>query len=404
MPSFVLLAMCEQIKEVVNSMTYIAHTISSAEELNNLFRAKPHDSDTPLTIIAMSGGVDSSVTCARAAHEHHNCIGLTLKMREEPHQVPAQEALMRAQKTCEQFDIPHITYDVSHIFQREIIEHFAQQYAAGKTPNPCIVCNPTIKFGKLVEVAQALGASRIVTGHYANIVLDSTGTKRLKRAQNISKDQTYFMYRVHPDLLNLVDLPLGEVISKDEVRKEAADQELLASTAADSMDVCFLEHESRLDLINRIAPSALASGEIIDMNGMVIGQHKGIAHVTIGQRKGLDYAGGKRLYVREIDAQKNRVQIAEMHDLYVDRITIDSVVLHTALDTATHYDVQVRYRSAPVKARISAQNDTPSSPLIISFDAPVMAVAPGQSAVIYDDDGLVVGGGFISDVHFIDQP
>lgn len=356
-------------------------------------------SASEITLIAMSGGVDSSVSALRAVQKYNGCIGITLLMQDAPHQVPAKEALERAISTCNQLKIPHITYDVSHSFTTQIVEAFAHSYSIGQTPNPCILCNPLIKFGKILEVSKALNAARLITGHYAHIVRDCQGKARLKRASSIAKDQSYFMYRVTPDLLDQVNFELGDAQSKDEVRQEARAFNLVSAQASDSMDVCFLEHENRLDLIGRLRPSALTPGPLVDKEGVVLGEHQGIGRVTIGQRKGLDYAGGKRLYVREIDAQTNSVQLAVHEDLMVKAVSVRSMVWHTALDPEVFYRVQLRYRSQPVRCRVET-NSSSSSPdhVLIHLDNPCAAIASGQSAVLYDDNDLVVGGGFIDNV------
>ncbi len=347
-------------------------------------------------MVAMSGGVDSSSTLALLAQSGFDVVGATLKLKNDP-LLPGKEAFDSARKTCELYGVDHHIVDVSSSFEKTVIDTFARDYARGLTPNPCIVCNPLIKFGSLLAAADKIGCTHVITGHYARLIRTPGQPVRLARAAAREKDQSYFLYRVRPDQLARAFFVLGKTNSKDVVRGFAHEAQLVSADTPDSQDVCFLQQEARLSLIERLTPEGLTPGDIVDMQGRVRGKHQGIAHYTVGQRKGIGIADSEPLYVVRLDGKNNRVIVGHKSDLAIHELTVRDVVLHEPIgESGLRAQVQIRYRMQPVSAVITRVPGDETS-CTLTLDEPVYGVSPGQSAVWYRDD-VVMGGGFI-DVH-----
>ncbi len=342
-------------------------------------------------IVAMSGGVDSSATAARLKEEGHELIGITLWMQDEP-SVPSARSIELAQKTAKKLGIKHELVDAKKDFAERVVQYFAREYAMGRTPNPCVMCNPTIKFSYLIDALKRHEADYIVTGHYAGIVKDELGRSRLIKGADPKRDQSYFLYRLSPEFLKYVQFPLS-ALEKEHIRAYADKIELPSAHEPDSMDICFVNDDTRIELISKLYPQAQEEGEIVLKDGTVLGKHPGLAHYTVGKRKGLGIAYHEPLYVLEIRAQSNQIVVGPAHELKADQVLVQDTVLHEPINEKEVYLVKFRSRTQAVPATINTFEN--SSDLIVNFLEPVQALAPGQACVWYRDD-MVCGGGTIS--------
>ena len=352
-------------------------------------------------VVGLSGGVDSSAAAAILHHQGYEVVGLTLWLMKGKGQC-CSEGMVDAAKICEDLGVPHHIVDSREVFQASIVDYLVDGYSAGITPLPCSQCNKTVKFGPMLKFArEELGIEKIATGHYARITYDTdTGRYQLLRAIDPQKDQSYFLYDLTQDLLAGTEFPLGE-ITKTQTRKIAAEFGLTTADKPESQDLCLVESNGsmRAFLDKYIAPQ---KGDIVDKSGQVLGQHEGVHHYTIGQRKGLGIAAPEPLYVIELDAPGNRVivgdrQLAVESECTVQKVNWVSVAAPTAPIRAF---VQIRYRSQPVPATIipvesSPAESKPSGTRVkLIFDEPQLSITPGQAAVWYDGD-VLLGGGII---------
>jgi len=352
-------------------------------------------------VVGLSGGVDSSAAAAILHHQGYEVVGLTLWLMKGKGQC-CSEGMVDAAKICEDLGVPHHIVDSREVFQASIVDYLVDGYSAGITPLPCSQCNKTVKFGPMLKFArEQLGIEKIATGHYARITYDTdTGRYQLLRAIDPQKDQSYFLYDLTQDLLAGTEFPLGE-ITKTETRRIAAEFGLTTADKPESQDLCLVESNGsmRAFLDKYIAPQ---KGDIVDKSGQVLGQHDGVHHYTIGQRKGLGIAAPEPLYVIELDAPGNRVivgdrQLAVESECTVQKVNWVSVAAPTAPIRAS---VQIRYRSQPVPATIipvesSPAESKPSGTRVkLIFDEPQLSITPGQAAVWYDGD-ILLGGGII---------
>lgn len=341
-------------------------------------------------VVGLSGGVDSSAAAAILHHQGYDVVGLTLWLMKGKGQC-CSEGMVDAASICEQLGIPHHIVDSRDVFQAQIIDYLVAGYGAGITPLPCSQCNKTVKFGPMLHYArQELGIERVATGHYARIRYDAnTDRYQLLRAIDLNKDQSYFLYDLTQDLLSACLFPLGE-LSKAETRKIAAEYGLSTADKPESQDLCLVEsHGTMRQFLDRyLAPQA---GDIVDEAGNVLGQHEGIHHYTIGQRKGLGIAAANPLYVVAIDAGRNRVVVGDRHQVYNPGCTVNRVnwVSMAPPTSPIRAQVQVRYRTAPVPVdAIPLEGDR----VKLVFDEPQFGITPGQAAVWYDGDTLLGGG------------
>ncbi len=354
-------------------------------------------------LAAMSGGVDSSVAAALCVEAGHDVTGVTLKQWEFPDEAARLEkgcctldAVDDARRAADLLGIPHYTLDFREVFSREVVDPFVREYAAGRTPNPCVRCNRLVRFGALLDKAERLGFDGIVTGHYARIVRDRDGTFRLRRPRERTKDQTYVLHAVGQDALRRARFPLGEMPSKDDVRALARDLGLRNWDREDSVDVCFVG-EDRLpgDVVADRAPGAVRPGPILDRSGEVVGEHRGLAHYTVGQRRGLGpvrTAPSRPSYVTALDAERNAVVVDDPDALEAFGLEASEPRwVARPPDDGDLVDVQIRYRSPAVPATFRTAPDG----FRLDFHEPVRAVAPGQAAVLYAGDE-VLGGGTIT--------
>jgi tRNA-uridine 2-sulfurtransferase len=332
-------------------------------------------------LVAMSGGVDSSVAAAMLRDAGHDVVGMTLKLWGGPSDSGCCSVgdVEDARRVAAQLGIRHYVLNLSDEFDRDVVEPYVDAYANGRTPNPCIECNRHVKFGHLLARADALGFDAVATGHHARVV-GQKGARFVARGRDAAKDQSYVLAMLGPHVLDRVLLPVGE-LDKAAVRAEAARLGLRTAAKPESMDVCFIARGGRERfLAERVE---MAPGVIVGVDGRVVGRHDGIGRFTIGQRRGVGVAAGERRFVTDLDAATATVTIGRHQDLLRDEIALDELVLHRPVrDDRLH--AQVRAHGAPLRARLVGD--------MVLLEEPHPRVAPGQTVALYDGD-VVVGGG-----------
>lgn len=351
----------------------------------------------------MSGGVDSSVAAALLVAAGHEVVGLTMRLYDASgHErqgrggsccSPAE--IDQARDVCAILGIPHYTVDEQQRFSDAVIDDFAREYAAGRTPNPCVRCNEQVKFGPLMTRARALGAAALATGHYARL-----DNGELLRAVDPSKDQSYFLFAVPRALLAMVQFPLG-TWHKEHVREYARKLGLPSADAPDSQELCFVGGRDHGEVVEARAQalglegSALGPGEVIDAEGAVLGTHAGIHRVTIGQRRGLRVAGTAARYVLRVIPERRQVVVGEAESLRAGSLVLADFRRMAPLATraTVKATVQIRHRGRPTPAEVEIAGDTAE----VRFVEPISAAAPGQAGVVYDGE-RVLGGGWIAEV------
>jgi len=350
-------------------------------------------------VVAMSGGVDSSVTAALLKDEGYDVVGITLQLYDHGVAVQKKGAccagqdIHDARRVAEAIGIPHYVLDYESRFQDSVMEEFADSYLRGETPVPCVRCNQTVKFRDLLETAQDLGAAALATGHYLRRE-EVGGKAQLFRGHNAVKDQSYFLFATTQVQADYLRFPLGG-LNKDQTRALADKYDLAVAAKPESQDICFVPNGNYAKVIERIRPGSAATGDIVDLNGNVLGQHNGIINYTIGQRRGLGIGGGSPLYVVRIDPDHNRVVVGPADALLVSKLTLRDMnwIGDMPLDTGgTEISVKVRSTQEPMKAvAYGAANDWAE----VHLEKPEPGVSPGQACVMYDGDRLL-GGGWIA--------
>lgn len=348
-------------------------------------------------VVAMSGGVDSSVAAALLAAQGFAVVGVTLQLydhgaaRGRDGACCAGQDIRDAARVAERLDIPHYVLDYESRFRREVIEDFVQSYRRGETPVPCIRCNQRIKFRDLLGMARDLGASALATGHYVRRLKGSDGPE-LHRARDHARDQSYFLFATTRAELAFLRFPLGG-LEKSETRALARRFALPVADKRDSQDICFVPQGSYADVVARLAPEAGEAGEIVDESGRVLGRHRGIGRFTVGQRKGIGLAAPEPLYVLRIDPERRRVIVGPRAALGARRLVLDQVNWLAAPPVAGGAAVAAKLRSAqePAPARVFPGAVPGTAELALEAPAPA---APGQAAVLYDGE-RVLGGGWI---------
>lgn len=351
-------------------------------------------------VVAMSGGVDSATTAGLLVEAGHEVIGLSMKTHGlEPRANRAcctPDDMRDARYIADLLDIPFYVLNYEHVFADAVIKPFVQAYQNGQTPNPCVECNDKVKFVPLLQRAKLLGADMLATGHYARIVTHPTSPqhKALARAVDDRKDQSYFLYRLQQHQLSQLMFPLGEM-TKDQVRAHARRLGLPVANKSESQEICFVGAEGYAATVEKLAGVGAKPGSIVDMQGHVLGEHQGVHHFTIGQRRGLGVAAAHPLYVIRIDAQANMVYVGTQQDLLTDSVSLTNVVWScgTPPPVGTLVSVQQRYRQSPQKALIvEMDQDTDASRIRLRFLQPESQTAAGQAAVLYDGDAVIGGG------------
>jgi tRNA-specific 2-thiouridylase len=369
--------------------------------LNSLdLKGRPQDTRV---VVAMSGGVDSSVTAALLKAEGYEVVGVTLQLYDHgaaSHRKGACCAgrdIHDARAVAARIGIPHYVLDYEERFREAVIDRFAASYAAGETPVPCVECNRSIKFADLLDAARDLGAKALATGHYVVNRRLADGSRALCRAHDDDRDQSYFLFATTRAQLEFLRFPLG-ALPKPRVRELAREFGLAIADKKDSQDICFVPSGRYADVIERLRPGAAAPGDIVDLSGKVLGRHDGIIHYTVGQRKGLGIAAREPLYVLRLEAETRRVVVGPRAALATRTIALTDVnwIGPGAIDDADRREVFVKVRStrAPRPAWLSARHDGAQVELIDGEEG----VAPGQACVFYDSaegGARVLGGGFI---------
>lgn len=352
----------------------------------------------PKVMVAMSGGVDSSVAAALLKEEGFDVTGVTIKLW--PKYIdPAEDgsgccslaAVEDARRVAQLLEIPYYVLNMQEEFQKNVIDKFSREYMLGRTPNPCIECNRSIKFGRLLEKAVQLGMDYIATGHYVRIVKEGN-VYRLFRGRDAAKDQSYALYALTQDMLSRTLFPVGEY-RKEEIRALARKFQLRIAAKPDSQEICFIPDNDYKGFLTKYAGVQNTPGNIVDLRGNVLGTHTGIFNYTIGQRKGLGLAVGEPLYVVDINPENNTVVVGRNADVFSREFTVTDFNWISGAPPAEEFDasVMIRYNAPTHPARIYVSRQ---GQVRIVFAQPQRAITPGQSAVIYDGDE-VLGGGII---------
>ncbi|POR42892.1 tRNA 2-thiouridine(34) synthase MnmA [Methylobacterium sp. V23] len=360
----------------------------------------PHETRV---VVAMSGGVDSSVVAGLLKRQGYDVVGITLQLYDHGAATHRKGAccagqdIHDARRVAETLGIPHYVLDYEDRFRESVIDRFAESYLAGETPIPCVECNRSIKFRDLLRTARDLEADCLATGHYVASRPEATGGRGLYRALDPARDQSYFLYATTADQLDFLRFPLGE-LPKDETRRLARDLGLAVAEKADSQDICFVPQGRYADVIARLRPDAARAGEIVDLGGQVLGQHEGIIHYTVGQRRGLRLAVGEPLYVIRLEPETARVVVGPRAALATSRIRITDLNWLGGAGPVENLPVAVRVRSTrePRPALLSREAAGGGAEIVLA--TPEDGVSPGQACVIYADDGpraRVLGGGTI---------
>jgi tRNA-specific 2-thiouridylase len=356
-------------------------------------------------VVAMSGGVDSSVTAALLKSQGYDVVGITLQLYDHGAATHRKGAccagrdIHDARNVAASIGIPHYVLDYESRFREAVIDNFADSYALGETPVPCIECNRSVKFRDLLETARDLGASALATGHYVASHRLADGSRSLVCAADADRDQSYFLFATTREQLDYLRFPLGDM-SKPEVRELARRFGLEVADKQDSQDICFVPTGRYTDIIGRLRPNAMEPGDIVDLTGRVLGRHQGIAHFTVGQRKGLGIASSHPLYVVRLDADSRRVVVGPREALRMDRIVLRDVnwigdgALEAVIGEGIEMFVRVRSTRPPQPAWLRAGADGFEIELVAGEEG----VSPGQACVFYDapsGQARVLGGGFI---------
>jgi tRNA-specific 2-thiouridylase len=348
-------------------------------------------------VVAMSGGVDSSVVAALLAQQDYEVIGATLRLyddgavRGKVGSCCAGADIADARAVAGRLGIPHYVLDYESRFKASVIDEFADSYVRGETPIPCVRCNQTVKFGDLLETARTLGADALATGHYAQRVLGPNGPE-LHRGADPARDQSYFLFATTTEQLDYLRLPLGH-LPKSEVRRLAQEHGLKVADKPDSQDICFVPNGGYAAVVEKLRPEAARPGQIVDLSGRALGEHQGILHYTIGQRKGLGIANAEPLYVVAIDAAQARVVVGPREALARDRVFLSEMnwLIPVRPDETVTAAVKLRSATPLAAARITP---LPGGRAMVDLDGAQLGVAPGQACVIYQGD-RVLGGGWI---------
>lgn len=340
-------------------------------------------------LVGMSGGVDSSVTAAILKEKGYDVSGVTLNLIGDA----ANSTIEDAKKVAKVLGIQHQVLNLESEFKKSVIDYFVDEYLHGRTPNPCVQCNPKIKFGLLLDYALKNGFDCVATGHYANIEYDDKSRIYKLKKSETSKDQSYFLYKLSQNQLSKALFPIGNY-EKSYTRTLAEKYGLPVAHKTDSQDICFIKDITHAEFIENYLNKKAASGDFVTDKGEKVGMHKGIINYTVGQRKGLGISWKCPLYVSKIDADKNLVILSELESGYKDKMEIKDTnfIIPCDINSEISAFVKIRSRFKEVPCKFFRNSESIAT---IIFDEPQKFPAPGQSAVLYDENGYVIGGGTI---------
>ena len=342
---------------------------------------------TPFSVgVAMSGGVDSSVTATLLKKMGHDVHGFFMALA----QPDLDKQIQRVKKVAAHLDIPLIIVDLADEFKEAVLDYFTQSYFKGKTPNPCIVCNPRIKFGRLLEEILATGCQCMATGHYARVVQAQDGSFHLFKGLDPKKDQSYFLHRLTQQQLARILMPLGEQ-TKENVYKMAADLGISGVHGAESQDVCFLKGQDLSNFMSRYPQADKGKGAIVTLEGTEVGRHQGIHCYTVGQRKGLGIPDATPYYVVALDPLKNAVVVGKKQNLWQNGLSVGGInwIAGGKPNLPHDFITKIRYRHKGAPAQVMVLEDRVCK---VVFHEPQLAITPGQFAVFYEDDEVMGGG------------
>jgi tRNA-uridine 2-sulfurtransferase len=348
-------------------------------------------------VVAMSGGVDSSAAAALLVERGYDVVGVTLQLYDHgaavcrPNTCCAGKDIHDARAVADALGIPHYVMDFESTFRADVIDRFADSYAAGETPIPCVLCNQTVKFRDLLAVSRDLGADALATGHYVRREMGALGPE-LWKGVDPGRDQSYFLFATTAAQLDYLRFPLGGMASKDETRAIAARHGLPVAAKRDSQDICFVPDGDYAGLVAKLRPDAAQPGEIVDLDGQVLGSHAGVIHFTIGQRKGLGLGGGQPLYVVRLEPGSRRVVVGPREALGLTAISVQRLNWLGGSEREMRVEVRVRSTRPPAAATLTRLDGDRAT---VALDHPEQGVAPGQACVIYQGE-RVLGGGWIA--------
>ncbi len=368
------------------------------QQITALYSPAMTDKKSKRAVVAMSGGVDSSVTAALMADQGFEVIGITLQLYDDGAAKArvgsccAGQDISDARRVAQDLAIPHYVLDYESKFRESVIDDFIETYMAGETPIPCVRCNQTVKFRDLLAAAKDLGADFLATGHYVRRV-DGVDGPELHQGSDPSRDQSYFLFATTREQLSYLRFPLGDM-EKTETRQLADRFGLKVAAKPDSQDICFVPDGDYARTIERLMPEAAVPGDIVHVDGRILGRHKGIIHYTVGQRRGLGLGGGDPLYVVRLEPEQNRVIVGDNTALAVTKFHVRDLnwLIADALTAPIRGEVKVRSTRPPVRGTITATDDGGAW---VELDQPEYGVAPGQACVIYHGT-RVLGGGWIT--------
>jgi tRNA-specific 2-thiouridylase len=348
-------------------------------------------------VVGMSGGVDSSAAAALLVEQGYDVVGITLKLWPQDCISRAEDkccgpqAVTDARSVSHKLNIPYYLVDEAEDFQKQVINYFAEEYKAGRTPNPCVMCNEKLKFGTLISRARQLGAEYVATGHFARVERNK-GRHLLKRGRDSRKDQSYFLFSLKQEQLARSLFPLGE-LTKGDTRHVAHEHQLKTADKEESMEICFVPDKDYGKFLQQSKLVEKHKGDIVDLHGRVLGQHDGIEFYTIGQRKGLGISSPKPLYVIELDTKSNRVIVGDESALERDEFNVERCnwILFDTPPVKLEVTAKIRYNHPGTAATVAPDGNGGAR---VKLHTPQRAITPGQACVFYDDE-LVVGGGWI---------